>query len=634
MMKLFSMAALLLVAGGDGRIAAPDSAVPERVRINDNRNPAGTLRKGVLTLDLEARIATWHPDADDDPGVDVQAFAEVGHQPQIPGPLIRVPAGTTVDLTIRNAVSNTTLVAHGLSSRSRRGAADVDSVQVPFGAARLLHFRLDVPGTYYYWGTTTGRRLGVRIHEDAQLSGAIVVDPPQTKSAAVARDRIFVIGLMGDTTGGENIREDRKQLLFVINGRSWPHTERLSYNLGDTIRWRVLNTTVDPHPMHLHGAYYRVENRGDGARDTSYAPDERDIVNTELLPPGATMTMSWSPEHEGNWLFHCHIPEHFGPRGPLGTLRPAHNDEGHRIANHALEGMSGLVMGVTVRSHNGTSARTGDSQRRRLRLLVRTNGGSTAASPFYGFTLHERGPVPSADSGFRIGPPIVLVRGQPVGIMVVNGTGVPTAIHWHGIELESYYDGVAGFSGTVKRLAPVIAAGDSFEARFTPPRAGTFMYHTHIDESRQQRAGLAGPLLVLEPGRVYDPATDIPILISSPSDAESEARSVLLNGVLTPSPLDLRRGTPYRLRFGNITTGRPGMRIEMRRDSVLAIWTPLAKDGAELPISRRVPRPARHSISIGETADFQFTPALPGPMRLEMLTASGRLLGTVLIRVH
>src|SRR5512132_2877581 len=158
----------------------------ERVVINDNRAPAGTLRKGVLTLRLEARVATWHPDADDDPGVDVQAFAESGHAPQIPGPLIRVPVGTTVDLTMRNAVSKTTLVVHGLSSRSPRGAAATDSIVVPFGATQRVQFRLDVPGTYYYWGTTTGRRLGVRIHEDAQLTGAIVVDPSPAGSVAVA----------------------------------------------------------------------------------------------------------------------------------------------------------------------------------------------------------------------------------------------------------------------------------------------------------------------------------------------------------------------------------------------------------------------------------------------------------------
>ena len=46
-----------------------------------------------------------------------------------------------------------------------------------------------------------------------------------------------------------------------------------------------------------------------------------------------------------------------------------------------------------------------------------------------------------------------------------------------------------GFSGAAGHLAPVIAPGDSFEVRFTPPRAGTFIYHTHVDEERQEPAG-------------------------------------------------------------------------------------------------------------------------------------------------
>jgi FtsP/CotA-like multicopper oxidase with cupredoxin domain len=605
----------------------PGPPVPnERIRINDNQNPAGVLRNGVLTLHLEARIGTWHPDADDGPGVDVQAFAEEGHPAEIPGPLIRVPAGTVVELAIRNAVPSTTLVVHGPSR---------DSISIAAGERRQLRFRLDTPGTYYYWGTTSGRRLGVRIHEDAQLTGAIVVDDSlKSRAHSPPRDRVFVIGMMGDTTGGENMRTDREHLLFVINGRSWPHTERLSYNMGDTIRWRVLNTTVDPHPMHLHGTYFRVESRGDGAVDTRFAADRRDLVNTEFLAPGATMTMSWSPEHPGNWIFHCHIPEHFGARGPLGVLRASDGEGMHTVGNHALEGMSGLVMGVTVRPGKGPEPITDDSQRRRLRLLVRTNLGSTPAYPYYGFTLHEKGPEPAVDSGLHAGPPIILVRGHPVGIMVVNRTDAPTAVHWHGIELDSYFDGVAGFSGIEKRLTPVVAPRDSFEARFTPPRAGTFMYHTHIDEGRQQRAGLAGVLLVVEPGYTFDPARDIPILISSPSDPASEAHRVLLNGSLAPTPLDLRRGVSYRLRFANITTGRPGMHIDMLRDSVLATWTPIAKDGADLPKARRVMQPARHSISIGETMDFEVTPSSPGAMRLEMLTASGKLLGTLAMRVR
>jgi len=94
-----------------------ESAPVERARINDNRKPAGVLKNGVLTLQLETRVAKWYPETDDGPSVDVQAFAEVAQQAQIPGPLIRVPTGTKVELSMRNAVPNTMLVRSGLRSR-------------------------------------------------------------------------------------------------------------------------------------------------------------------------------------------------------------------------------------------------------------------------------------------------------------------------------------------------------------------------------------------------------------------------------------------------------------------------------------------------------------------------------------
>ncbi len=50
----------------------------ERVRPNDNRQPGGTMRGGVLELRLEARVAMWHPDGDDAPGAPMPAFAEEG----------------------------------------------------------------------------------------------------------------------------------------------------------------------------------------------------------------------------------------------------------------------------------------------------------------------------------------------------------------------------------------------------------------------------------------------------------------------------------------------------------------------------------------------------------------------------
>ena len=79
----------------------------------------------------------------------------------------------------------------------------------------------------------------------------------------------------------------------------------------------------------------------------------------------------------------------------------------------------------------------------------------------------------------------MLRRDEPVEITVVNRLREATALHWHGIELDSYYDGVHGWSGAGQQVAPMIEPGGSFVVRFTPPRAGTFIYHTHLHDFRQ-----------------------------------------------------------------------------------------------------------------------------------------------------
>ena len=114
--------------------------------INDNRAAAGTLRDGVLTIRLEARVGNWRPDGDTDPGLTVAAFAEEGKPPQIPGPLIRVPKGTAIRAVVRNSLPDSTLFVHGLYTRGARGP---DTVQVKPGEEREVRFDAGLPGTYF-----------------------------------------------------------------------------------------------------------------------------------------------------------------------------------------------------------------------------------------------------------------------------------------------------------------------------------------------------------------------------------------------------------------------------------------------------------------------------------------------------
>ena len=607
----------------------------ERIRANDNRARAGILSGNVLALRMEARVAEWHPQGDDAQGVAIPVFAEIGRQASVPGPLIRVPAGATVITVVRNAVPNTVLTIHGLHSRPVVGAAFNDSIQLTYGQIQTLRFKLDRPGTYYYWGTTTNAAFGTRTGLDAQLTGAIVVDEAGERPS---KDRVLVIGMWADSAGTE-LNRHRIRELFVINGRSWPYTDRMQYERGDTVRWRVINASAEVHPMHLHGFFFRVRRRGDGREDISYGA-RGDLVNTERMLPGATMYATWVADRLGNWLFHCHIPEHVAVRGPLGFPPPAALAQAGTIhpGNMSME-MGGLVEAIEVKPAEDDTTPVApvippmQPMTRHLRMILRANAGSTPPTPLYGIALDEIGVEPPQDSGQRAGPPLVLNRGEPVSVTVINRTPEPTSIHWHGIELESYFDGVPGISGIKPQLAPLIAPSDSFEVRFTPPRSGTFIYHSHVNEKRQHRAGLVGPLLVVEKGK-YDPAKDVTVLLSSPSDSVEEERAVLLNGSLQPPPILLRRAIASRIRLINITAGRPGLRLELRQDTALVNWRPLAKDGADIPVADRSLRKATHTLSIGETMDVEFFPARPGEYRIECRTALGTLLGTQFIRVN
>ena len=165
-----------------------------------------------------------------------------------------------------------------------------------------------------------------------ELAGAFVVDPP---GGAVAADRVFVITEWTSLTPAqlnEVIRADdpgevfvrlQPRLTFMINGLSWPATERLTYQLGDNVRWRVINLSSQAHPMHLHGFYFEVDSLGDGLRDLPIDAQDRHPVVTQLLQSGATMSMTWTPEREGNWLFHCHIMHHVSPERRLSAARTA-----------------------------------------------------------------------------------------------------------------------------------------------------------------------------------------------------------------------------------------------------------------------------------------------------------------------
>ena len=604
--------------------APAHAADSTRVSPNDNRAPAGTLRDRVLTLRLVARGARWRPEGPHRPEVPVFAFAEEGGLPRIPGPMIRVPQGTEVRATVRNALDRP-LRIYGLNEHPRAG---IDSMELQPGESREVRFNVGMPGTFLYWARTTARdNYASGIGEDSQLSGAIVVDSGEYVHAP--DDRVWVVGLFQAVVTPVGTPVEKRSETLVFNGRSWPNTERVTQTVGDSVRWRVVNATRRTHPLHLHGFYFRVDARGTALRDSIYTPGQQRMGVTERLAPVTSMQIVWSPHTPGNWLFHCHVVDHFSAR----LKQPTESEHAHSMSksgNHAVDGMSGLVLGIRVKPKPGEVARRPVPPARTLRLFITERAHVYGDASGFAFVLQDGAKEPASDSMRTPGSPLVLTRGEMVAITVINRATEPASIHWHGIEIESYFDGVSGWSGNNASIAPKIMPRDSFTVRMAPPRAGTFMYHTHFDERQQLGGGLYAPLIVLMPGQVRDTVTDRVLLFAS-GGPNNDSPMLTVNGQLAPAPIELESGTTYRLRFIGITP-HSVQAVRVLADTVVQQWRPLAKDGWTLPSGQDVLQPARAVVGVGETADFEFTPASAGAMALDIVS-TGRGLPPVKLRV-
>jgi FtsP/CotA-like multicopper oxidase with cupredoxin domain len=578
----------------------------------------------MLDLRLEARQVAWRPENDSGDTVTVLAFAEEGAPAQIPGPLLRVPQGTEVRIAVRNSVPDSALIGlpprrqrvEGMSSTAgpelsvyglRAGTVPDDTLHIPVGAVREVRFHASTPGTFLYWGAMSRRGLDVRTGADGQLTGAIVVDP--AGNPPHPDERIFVITMTDAFPDPSRSPPGPDVFEVAINGLSWPHTERLHHDIGDVVRWRWINGSFSEHPMHLHGFHFRTTARGDGTRETIYPVTEIQLAVTELMEPGSTRRLEWTPTRIGNWLMHCHLVDHITPSPERDEQTRAHDV--HDPEQHALTAMAGLVMGITVSDDRTSVADLRPDRRLWLVAMEEPVQGSEAVAR--GFVVRESGDPPAAAPTVP-GPPLILTRGKTTSITVVNRISEPTTVHWHGMEIESVYDGVGGWSRSGSRVAPLVAPGDSFVVQMTPPRAGTFIYHTHMDETDQLGGGMYGPLLVLEPGETFDPEVDRVFVLGGAVD-DGEYRTLTINGELDPAPQTLRVGTQYRLRFINITT-EATVEMALTRDDVPLHWIPRANDGADLPSALQKERVAELRFSAGETYDFLWTPTSAGEVVL------------------
>ena len=179
------------------------------------------------------------------------------------------------------------------------------------------------------------------------------------------------------------------------------------------------------------------------------------------------------------------------------------------------------------------------------------------------------------------GPLLRLRRGKPVKIAVKNELPQDLTVHWHGLRIANAMDGVPVLTQTP------IAPGGSFVYEYTPPDAGTFWYHSHVNTAEQVGRGLYGPLIVEEDEAPpvdrdlvwvlddwkLDQQAQIVADFDNPRDLARAGRlgnTVTINGKILQS-MPVRAGERIRLRLINAANARIfALRFQGHRSLVIA----------------------------------------------------------------
>lgn len=251
------------------------------------------------------------------PGFEYKVWAYNG---QVPGPLIRVNEGDTVEVSLTNNSTNShTIHWHGMyqtNSWRSDGVPDITQQAVEPGESFTYRFVADKTGTlWYHCHVNVPEHVGLR-----GMWGPLIVDPrePEPIERQVTKEAVLmfsgwnpeVAGKYGDGGApGEPIR------YFSINGKAFPDTQPLRVKKGDVLRLRLIAATVDV-AFHLHGHDVIVTHK-DGLPVQQPYP-----VDVLHISPGERYDVIAHMNNPGRWIAHDHIEHHVSNNGkaPGGSV--------------------------------------------------------------------------------------------------------------------------------------------------------------------------------------------------------------------------------------------------------------------------------------------------------------------------
>jgi FtsP/CotA-like multicopper oxidase with cupredoxin domain len=229
---------------------------------------------------------------------------------------VRVKKGDTVKLRLINSSSATTyylrLAGHTLTITHTDGnpirPIETDIVRIGMGERYDVMFVADNPGHWLLAAAEQG------FGEGELRVPVIYAGVQQQKAAAPAfrsgmrmftyRDFEAANPSNYRTAGNARFYEQilsggMHSPFWTINGRIYPDTENLIVRKGERVRLGYGNHSMMPHPMHLHGHFFRIVN--------PELPRERWVLkDTIVVGHMERIEVEFEADNPGKWFHHCH----------------------------------------------------------------------------------------------------------------------------------------------------------------------------------------------------------------------------------------------------------------------------------------------------------------------------------------
>ncbi|HAO25903.1 MULTISPECIES: copper-containing nitrite reductase [unclassified Methylophaga] len=273
-------------------IAHDPNNVPEPIA--SEANGQGNVTKVTLeTKEVLAELA---------PGITFNYWTFNG---TVPGPMIRVKEGDTVELTLHNHISS--LHQHNIDLHAVTGpGGGGEATIVEPGESKTIRFKTLNPGLFVYHCAVPN----MAVHMAHGMYGLILVEPkdglpPVDKEFYLMQGEIYTTGAIGRK--GLQVFDARKMLdsqpeYVVFNGRTGALIDNMQVKAGETVRLYIGNGGVAMNSsFHLVGEIFDTvypEASMNGAQFKN--------VQTTNIPAGGATIVEFKVDYPGHYVLVDH----------------------------------------------------------------------------------------------------------------------------------------------------------------------------------------------------------------------------------------------------------------------------------------------------------------------------------------